>query len=513
MSDFSRFLAANRDLRRQLTTGEPAGLAVIEAHQSHVFYLYSVLKIGAIFAHLQGLRPVLYPPIRCGRKQHRIVASLASDVVASRLLFALCALQKLPWILRTLATLRTRRDVVSLSVDGIPIGPYVFDAIYRPGMRAISLKQRIHLFYLLVCHWMDRRVIDCPEVKLVVIGDPGHRTGMLFALCRTRGIKCINAINPDIFQMHKYYTPGEFSRQFRDVPDDLIATLEKRSDIPERVDRYLAKRFQGAVVQHDVLRAYASHKLTRSHDELVADYSLDPALPIVFVMAHVFSDMPHTYAGMLYTDYEEWLQQTVLALARNQRISFLVKEHPTADLYAESGKVSQLLDAIGQSHRLLQSNVHTQTVLSNATAIVTCGGTIGIEASVRGIPAVLAARPPYSGKGFTREHDTIGDYEGYLASGIEHAAPLSDPQIRRAKNVAYAMFELFDNDGRSMETGGVPNIWGKPYNEEAFYRGVAAEAAVPVAEQRIYAAIKRFENSPDTSMINHHKLNMPPSTP
>ena len=241
----------------------------------------------------------------------------------------------------------------------------------------------------------------------------------------------------------------------------------------------------------------------------MADYGLDPALPIVFVMAHVFSDMPHSYAGMLYTDYEEWLQQTVLALARNHHINFLVKEHPSADLYAESGKVSQLLDAIGHRHRFLQSNVHTQTVLSNASAIVTCGGTIGIEASVRGIPAVLAARPPYSGKGFTRDHDTIADYEGHLAAGIEHAAP----QIRRAKNVAYAMFELFDNDGRSMETGGVPNVWGTPYDEEAFYRGVVAESVVPIVKQRIYAAIKRFENAPDTSMINYNKLKMSPSLP
>ena len=93
MSDFSRFLAANRDLRRQLTAAEPAGLAVIEANQSHVFYLYSVMKIGGIFAHLQGLRPLLYPSIRVGRKQHRLIASLAHDIVSSRLLFARYALQ------------------------------------------------------------------------------------------------------------------------------------------------------------------------------------------------------------------------------------------------------------------------------------------------------------------------------------------------------------------------------------------------------------------------------------
>ena len=75
------------------------------------------------------------------------------------------------------------------------------------------------------------------------------------------------------------------------------------------------------------------------------------------------------------------------------------------------------------------------------------------------------------------------------------------------------MFELFDNDGRSMETGGVPNVWGTPYDEEAFYRGVVAESVVPIVKQRIYAAIKRFENAPDTSMINYNKLKMSPSLP
>lgn len=513
MSTFTRFLNANRDLQRQLDVSSARGVAIIEANQSHVFYLYSVLKIGAIFAHLQGLETRLYPSVRAGAKQQRIVASLARNVVATRLLFLRYALQKLPWALAMLARLRTKHELVALSVDGIRIGPYVFDAIYRPGMTAFGFKQHARLLYLLVCHWVDRHVIDRPEVQLVVIGDPGHRTGMLFALCAARGIKCINAINPDIFQMHKYYAREEFARQFRDVPDSLIAELESQADIPDRVDRYLARRFKGAVVQHDVLRAYASHKLTRSRDELVADYALDPTKPLVFVMAHVFSDTPHTYADMLYTDYEEWLERTVLALDRNPRINYLVKEHPTADLYFEAGKTAQLLERIGQRHRLLKPDVHTQTVLSTAGAIVTCGGTIGIEAAVRGIPAVLAARPPYSGKGFTREHASIADYEGYLGEGIEGAAPLEAAQIHRAKIVAYIMFELFDNDGRMMETGGVPHVWGESYDEEAFYRGVVTESTVPVREQRIYAAIKQFENSSDTSMINRRKLELPMPTP
>lgn len=514
MSTFKEFLKANRALKYDLSTPtEKQGIALIDAHQAHVFYLYSIIKIGAIFAHLNQLRPVLYPSIRFGNKQRAIINSLSRELIKSRLTFLRCALPKLPTTLLLASRLKTKQEVVDIQINDVKIGPYIFDSIYQPMMRGIGFKQRIKIIYLVLCHWMDRQLIDRSDVKLVIIGESGYRTGMLFELCRARRIKCIHAINADIFQMHKYYSVNEFGCHYRDVPESLLSLLEQREDVPGRVDSYLTKRFKGAVTQHDAIRAYSSQKLTRSKAELVEDYGLDPTLPLVFVMAHVFSDAPHAYPKMLYTDYEEWLKETVKALAQNKHINFLIKEHPTADLFFEAGIMGRILDSLGQRNRLLKSNVHTQTVHSNASAILTCGGTIGIEASVRGIPVFLAARPPYSGKGFTHEYDTIADYEGHLVAGIEHAAPLTEPQVRRAKNVAYAMFELFDNDGRSIETGGVPNVWGTPFDEEAFYRGVVAESAVPIVEQRIYAAIKRFENAPDTSMINHNKLNMPASLP
>jgi hypothetical protein len=509
MSLFAKFLAANARWAASLGTSKPSGgYALIEANQVQVFYLYSILKIGSIFAHVNGLRPLMYPSARSPRRQRLIAGSFGGAVVASHTLFARCLISRLPCLLWHCLRLRTKHDVAGLEIDGVRLGPYIFDAIYCPLMSGLTMRQRVKIGYYLVCHWMDQAVLDRFDVRLVVIGDPAHRCGMLFELCRRKGIKCISAINPDILQMHKYYSPGEFDRHFRDVPPELLSLLNQYPQVTRQVDDYLEVRFKGAVRQHDVIRAYGSHKVIRTRDQIFQDYGLDPALPLVFVMAHVFSDAPHTYPGTLYTDYEDWLVETVRTLSRNKAVNFLIKEHPTADLYRETGMVRRRMEEIGLAGRLLRSDVHTQTVLSTADAILTCGGTIGIEASVRGIPVVLAARPPYSGKGYTVEPTSRKEYEQLLERGIERLAPLTPPQVQIAKYVAYVMFELFDNDGRTVELGGVPYVWGKPYDEEAFFNGVIEETAVPAMEQRLYQRLQEFDRSPDTSLINYSKLHL-----
>jgi hypothetical protein len=155
---------------------------------------------------------------------------------------------------------------------------------------------------------------------------------------------------------------------------------------------------------------------------------------------------------------------------------------------------------------LLRSNVHTGSVLSAADAVVTCGGTIGIEASSCGIPVVLAARPPYAGKGFTSEPCTIEEYEDLLSRRIGQLQRLSAEQVLRAKQVAYVMFELFDNGASTLEFGGVPYVSGQPFDEERFYRNIVEESRTPLRGQKLYKRLQEFHSSSDPSIVNYSKL-------
>jgi hypothetical protein len=223
-------------------------------------------------------------------------------------------------------------------------------------------------------------------------------------------------------------------------------------------------------------------------------------------MAHVLSDAPHAHAPTLYRDYEEWIVRTVLALARNSHVNFLVKEHPSVELYGESGMLERMLEKIGWQARLLQSNVHTGTVLAAADAVVTCGGTIGMEASSSGIPVVLAARPPYAGKGFTCEPPTVEAYEDLLVQRIGELERLTAAQVLRARRVAYVLFELFDNDAPALEFGRVPFVRGQRFNEEQFYRNIVEESRTPLRRQKLYKRLQEYHSSDDPSILNYGKL-------
>jgi hypothetical protein len=483
------------------------GIALIDAMQSEIFYLHGILKTGVIFADLDGLVPVAYPSERATRKRRSIVNSLCGCVVPVRRMFLRVLLVHFFAVLKRIVDLRNRRDILSIEIDGCKIGPYIYDAVYRPLVEQVTIWQRIKVAYFLLCHYLDRMVIDAYPVELALVSDPAGRTGMFFALCRTRGIRTINAINIDVLQMQKYFSPCGPDPHYRDVPESALALLERDPSMGPKIDEYFAARFQGAIAQHDVVRAFSSHKVILSRAQLCTDYGLvNPELPLVFVMAHVLTDAPHAYAPTLYRDYEEWVLRTVLALARNPRVNFLVKEHPSIELYGESGILRRMLEKTGWQGRLLFSNVHTGSVLTAADAVITCGGTIGIEASSLGIPVVLAAKPPYAGKGFTVEPSTAAEYEELLARRIGDLERLGAAQVLRAKQVAYVLFELFDNDAPTLEFGGVPFVRGQRFEEKQFYRNIVKESRTPLRRQKLYQRLQQYYWSDDPSILNYGKL-------
>jgi hypothetical protein len=504
---FLRYLSSNRrEVRKLSSTTRTAPTALIDAAQSHVFYLHGILKTGVMIAALQGLRPLSYPAIVTSRRNRQIIGSLCERTVRVRTLFLISCCRYIGRSLSIVMGLRNKHDIVDLTVDGAHIGPYVYDACYRPDAPRLSLQQRIKITYLLQCHFMDRMALIRHRVELVLIGDPAYRTGMLFELCRTQNIKCINAINVDILQMHRYFAPTEWLRHYRDVPETTLALLPDNRLAEEKIAQYFHGRFGGEVLQHDAVRAYAPEKRTRNREELLKEHGFDPALPLVFVMAHVLTDACHAYKPTLYLDYEEWVLETARVLAQNPRINFLVKEHPSVALYREEGILGRLLTRAGLGAHLARQDLHTRSVLDHAAAVVTCGGTIGVEAAALGIPVVLAAQPPYAGKGFTIEPGSRVLYEAYLRSGIECSERLPPDALRRAKQVAYVMFELFDNDANKLEFGGIPYFQGQSFDEIKFFVNVTAENQIPWEHHRLYSILRGFLKSRETSIINYDKL-------
>jgi hypothetical protein len=170
----------------------------------------------------------------------------------------------------------------------------------------------------------------------------------------------------------------------------------------------------------------------------------------------------------------------------------LVKEHPSAGLYAEEGLIAHKLAEMGLSDIQLRDDIHNLAVLKEADIIVTCGGTVGQEFVYFGKPVVLAACPPYSEYGFTLEFKTKDDYEYYLRNKVQNSKKLTDVKMARVYQVLYHDFILTDNYSDELEIGGQRYYFGRNFDEELFFKSIIETNKTVYNKQKIYGLLEKL---------------------
>jgi hypothetical protein len=509
---FAEFLETSRGFWRTVFAGyETADTALIEGSLGDEYLLHGILKVGLIFSRLNGLKPIVAPPVRRRGKGLALIRSMCPALVPIRWLLVTQLVRRLPRLLQVLRGLRTGADVVALDVGGAEIGPYVYDCVvgrfHVPTIERLTWSMKLYTLFLLLYLFAFQAAVRAYRVKLVVLHDPAYLCGLLFQICRVERIKCINAINLTIFQMRRYLPTGDYTDHYRKVEPGVLARIPDEGPWRSALDDYMKRRLAGQVDQHDVLTAFAPDKIVIGRAELERVYALPPGQPLVILMAHVFSDAPHAYGGGLFQDSYDWFRESLQLLRRNGAVNLLVKQHPSAALYGEAGLVERIMAADHCGHLLLRDDVHTETILRAADYVVTRGGTIGLEFGVFGKPAILGARPPFAGLGFTVEPATLDEYRTLLSSSIQRLSPLTERQALTARKAAFVTFEMMDAYEEALELGGMKYHVQRAYDREAFFRRVIDESAVPLESQRIFKVLRAFEESSDSVLLNWSKLN------
>lgn len=194
-------------------------------------------------------------------------------------------------------------------------------------------------------------------------------------------------------------------------------------------------------------------KKMKSPEEIRGQLKLDPQKKTAVIFSHVLWDATFFFGKTLFSDYEEWLVETVRAACANTAVNWIVKLHPD---YA--WKMKQMGDR-GDPRDIiaLQANIgtlppHVQVVKPDIDIstysffavtdyAITVRGTIGIEAPCFGIPVFTAGTGRYSGLGFTEDFRTREDYLAAMAR-IQQYPPLSPERTALALRHAHALFDL-----------------------------------------------------------------------
>lgn len=199
-------------------------------------------------------------------------------------------------------------------------------------------------------------------------------------------------------------------------------TVKEFEDTPPRVQRLL--REQGAAqlrarlsgLTDDIGAIYSYQRRRGAVDKkiLAEHFDWDLTKPIIGVYNSNWFDYPHASGLHYFRDFLDWIEQTLKVARANSSVNWLFKAHPCDDWYAsiKGTRLEDLVSAIKLPHiQLADKSWNGLDLIRTLDGIVTCHGTIGIEATALGTP-VLASYPGWYGHaGFAL---SPADHDGYL---------------------------------------------------------------------------------------------------
>jgi hypothetical protein len=326
------------------------------------------------------------------------------------------------------AGLKSKWDVMKITVDGVLIGDQIYDSYLRfyaeptvliddPRLHALLL-QALRIFYATRDYLARTRVtafitddfsyinsgiitrlmfLAKVPMYLVFFGDPFW----LFKLDMNPPGKGYRYPPPAVIPYYAY--PQLFAR---------LTESEKASGLVKArhsIEQRLSGKFCPHVRMPSATYAGSSERVLDSGPE-----------PRILVMMHDFVDSPHGYRGMLFPDFYEWM---IFLLDRAEKTPFrwYVKPHPCmADpsrtvLNAANERVVAELTARYPKITFLPPTASNQQILNDGvSAMFTVHGTSGHEYAYRGIPVVNCGDNPHIGYEFNLHARSLDEYEDYI---------------------------------------------------------------------------------------------------
>lgn len=497
MSSFKEMLVSNFDFFKFSKTDRSKGTLLFELFVHEKPLIYGIGKIALLCAEIKGLAPIAVRTARVSTSNRALIDSMGITSTGKIQQLLISAIFNLFSIFFLMFKIKDEQDILDLRYNEYQIGNYLYDSILRalmiPTIDRMDYKIRLRIFIELVYFFFFLRLVHKENVQFIVISDCVYRYGLLFEIARRKKIDCLSPVSLNNLSVALNTCDEHYEYHYR-KPDETVLQNICPLEAKEQLDEYFGKRYSAAIEQHDVMKAYSNDKRQLTREQLDEEYGLDPKKPLVMVMSHIFCDAPHSYPRTLYDDYYTWCIRTIEELVKNKHINILVKEHPSAGLYAEEGLIANKLAKMGLSDIQLKDNVHNLAILKEADIIVTCGGTVGQEFVYFGKPVVLAACPPYSEYGFTLEFKAKEDYESYLRNEVQNSKRLTDLKMARVYQVLYHDFILTDNYSDDLEIGGQRYFFGRKFDEELFYKNIIDTNKVNYNDQKIYGLLEKLIN-------------------
>ncbi|MCE2594064.1 hypothetical protein K6Y31_04465 [Motilimonas cestriensis] len=339
--------------------------------------------------------------------------------------------------------IRTGDALVDYKKDDIVIGDLIYDSLIRNIPNSYTVKNicifkhgRI-LLRSMFFFYGNKRILKNKNVKFFVTSHNVYAEyGMLCRQAHNQGA-IVLLKDMDVYKI--YSKSKNVNEHFLKVEQSIVDECVRTSDLKKEKE-YYRSRVLGLSEQVDIKNAYKNKKIYSKSETLALHTNFSLSKKNVFVMAHAFSDAPHVGEGLLFRDYYDFLEKTLIKLNGNSNINCFVKAHPSSYMWGEKGGVEEIVETNCLTNVcIVPSDYNTSSIIDVADVIVTAKGTAGLEFSCAGIPAITAGIGYYHGFGICYEPNTVADYYSFLMNSHQ-LNKLDDSVINKSLIVLYQSF-------------------------------------------------------------------------
>ena len=316
---------------------------------------------------------------------------------------------------------RTKADIFDIEISEYRLGLDIYESYLRDGRQLSdpgsdpALHQWITKFVGWTAFW--EQYFERNEVVSVLVS---HDTYHHNILCRIANARNIPVYSTALGMSYRVSRPFMFARRYRHLRKWFLELPEEeRAKGLQRAKQKLEQKFAGSFItdspyvdkspfhggctEQPVLRSSSKFK--------------------VLIATHCFFDNPHSYDGMLFPDFYEWIL-FLKEVADQTNYDWYIKVHRDP----LPGTLEALGALLGQNSKITMISPevsHQQLIGEGIGAALTCYGTIGIEYAALGVPVVNACRGnPHNAYSFNFQPGTIDEYTNILMSLPEHCANL-----------------------------------------------------------------------------------------
>jgi hypothetical protein len=380
--------------------------------------------------------------------------------------------------------LRSKSDLLSMRISGVPVGDLVNDSFLRfKPAPTLDITDP----YLVVVLWQAfrdvrraKRYFESVRPRVFLANYSTYvQHGIAVRVALASGTAVFTFGNHQDFAKRLTLSDWVHTKN----PDDYAAGFERIEDKASGLagaDAALSSRMLGGV---DSATAYMRTSAYVESTSQVPDVN-----GAVVVFLHDFYDSPHIYRDMVFSDFWEWTCFTIDVLTE-RGIRFLVKPHPN-QVSLSSQVLVQLKDKYPGLAVVPQGVTNRQLAQAGMQCAVTVYGTVAHEMAYLGIPTIACARHPHASFDFCTTATSREEYRQALLAALDHP----DFDRARAKEQSLRFFHMHNrNLGRDeMELRDAAiSLWG-----ECGQTG--AEPARVVAELRRLGELKGFQAFVDT---------------